>query len=96
MTAGAKSRVVYIGISVNNAQTQVWVEQIVASFPKVDLRIINAEKPVDYSIANSSILIKGDRSSNIEVVAGKFKRQQHQTFLQIDLGSIRKNIRAYK
>ena len=96
MTAGAKSRVVYIGISVNNAQTQVWVEQIVASFPKVDLRIINAEKPVDYSIANSSILIKGDRSSNMEVVAGKFKRQQHQTFLQIDLGSIRKNIRAYK
>ncbi len=96
LSAGGKSRVVLIGLSEKNQDARSWITEMVNSFSPINLQIVNSTDSVDTSISDSSILIKGDRSTNMELIAGKYKRQQHQTYLQIDFGAIRKNIRAYK
>ena len=51
---------------------------------------------IESTLSNASILIKGNRAAELEKLAARLKLHQHQTYLQIDLGAIRKNIAFYK
>lgn len=96
ISAAEKPRVVIIGITREEAKQEVWIRELVESFSPDSFILHYSDQIFDHSFKGSSILIKGSRKAKMELIAGNFKRQKHQTFLQIDFGAIRNNIRVFK
>jgi alanine racemase len=96
VVSGEKKRVLVIGLSEKNEKTETWIKSLISNFALDEFVLHYAGEPFEHTFKNSSILIKGNRSAGMEIIAGKFKMLQHQTYLQIDFGAIRKNIHKFK
>lgn len=91
-----KNRVVIIGMHEKNSRKRDAIEYIVSEFMPIDLRFHFPNESPNIEFENCSILIKGTRQAKMEILAHQLKQQNHQTFLEIDLKSIRHNINFYK
>jgi alanine racemase len=96
VVAGDKPRIVIIGLTRQETKHADWINALVESFSPETFILHYPDNTFNHSFENSSILIKGSREAKMEIIAGKFKRLKHQTFLQIDFGAIRDNIRVFK
>jgi alanine racemase len=91
-----KERIVLIGLSSKNKEEENRISSIIKEFSPSRLLFHYPEERHKYDFQNASILIKGNRQSRMEIVAREFKRNNHQTYLEIDLKAIRHNINYYK
>ena len=91
-----KERIVIIGLSSENKEEEEEINTIADEFSLSKILFHYPEDSNKYDFQNASILIKGKRESRMEIVAREFKRSNHQTYLEIDLKSIRHNISYYK
>ena len=91
-----KERVVLIGLNSENKEEEEKISTIIQEYSPSQLLFHYPETKHKYAFENASILIKGNRQSRMEIVAREFKKNNHQTYLEIDLKSIRHNINYYK
>jgi len=91
-----KERIVIIGLTSENKDEEKKINTIANEFSPSKILFHYPEDSHKYDFQNASILIKGKRESRMEIVAREFKRNNHQTYLEIDLKSIRHNISYYK
>ena len=94
--AAGKKRVVLIGLEKEDAQREEQIATIVRSFDPSEFHFHYANQPFTYDYTDTSILIKGTRAARMEQIARKFKQQNHQTYLEIDLTTVRHNINFHK
>lgn len=72
---------------------QKMVEQLVRSYPIDDYRLVrNIERFDVHSFTDTTILIKGYRSSNGQKLAQYFKLMKHETVVEIDMDALRNNL----
>ncbi len=93
--AQGKKRVVIIGLEQYNEDTISGLKEIIAPYQQIETYFLTAGDPLPENLADSVILIKGSRSANMESLANKLRLRNHQSYLEIDLEAIRKNINTY-
>ena len=93
--AQGKKRVVVIGLENSDNDVVSGLKKIIEPYQPIETYFLSAGDPLPENLADSVILIKGNRSANMEVLANKLRLRNHQSFLEIDLEAIRKNINAY-
>ncbi len=91
-----KKRIVIVGLKGKDADKEKEITEIVSQFSPNEFHFHYADEPVEFDYKNSSILIKGTRSARMERIARRFKQQNHQTYLEIDLTAVRHNINYHK
>lgn len=94
--AGDKKRIVIIGLEKKDLTMEEQISTIIRPFQPSEFRFHYADQPINYNYSDANILIKGTRAAKMKKVAQKFKQQNHQTYLEIDLTAIRHNINYYK
>lgn len=94
--AHGKNRILVVGFGDSKTSLPAWVSTLAREYSIDQIILYSPTIPFDFSISNSSILLKGTRSAQLEKLAAQLKLHQHQTYLQIDLGAIRENISFYK
>ncbi len=91
-----QKRILVVGFGDSGTSLPAWISTLAREFKIDRVMVCNSLVPFDSSISNASILLKGTRSAQLERLAAQLKLHQHQTYLQIDLGAIRKNISFFK
>ncbi|MDG1331486.1 MAG: alanine racemase [Crocinitomicaceae bacterium] len=91
-----QKRILVVGFGNDQREIPSWVHVIANEFSVDEVILYKANSGIESSLSNASILIKGNRAAELEKLAARLKLHQHQTYLQIDLGAIRKNIAFYK
>ena len=94
--ANGKKRIVIIGLAEKDSKREKEITEIIGHFEPAEFHFYYADEPVNYFYKDASILIKGSRAAKMEQIARQFKQQNHQTYLEIDLTSIRHNINYFK
>lgn len=94
LIAGDKKRILYVGTSseINRKMVSDFIEE----FEPIDVYFRDETDLLELEISNSVILIKGDRNSKMEQVSSTLRQFKHETYVEIDLTSIRDNIQALK
>ncbi|MCH2229001.1 MAG: alanine racemase [Crocinitomicaceae bacterium] len=88
-----KKRIAIIGLKNDSIKEQY--RSVLDEF-NLDAYYFHGEQLSKYDFENSIILIKGNRELKLEQLAYNFKARNHQTYLEIDLKSIRHNINYTK
>lgn len=91
-----KDRIVIIGLKSKNEILELELKRIIQEFAPSKSIFHYSDEPFEESFSNCSILIKGEKGAKMERLSRQFKLQNHQTFLEIDLKSIRHNISFYR
>jgi len=94
--ANGKERIVIIGLTKEESHKEKAVRKIVDEYAPKQLIVFYPEDKFESTFEDKSILIKGSRLSKMEKIAREFKKINHQTYLEIDLKSIRHNINYTK
>lgn len=94
--AGDKERTIVIGLNENDDQLKDQILEVIQPFQPIEIVFHSSEQPFMASYTNRCILFKGKRETHLERVAHQFRLQHHQTYLEINLSSIAKNVRKYK
>lgn len=89
-------RAVVIGLDNTDNEKIKEIEKVTSTFSPIELHIKTPETEVKSTFENTSVLIKGTRKAKMEVYASSLKKYNHQSFLEINLKSIRHNINYYK
>ncbi|MFZ9029165.1 MAG: alanine racemase [Crocinitomicaceae bacterium] len=93
--AQGKKRVVIIGLDNFDKAIVSGLKQIIEPYQPIETYFLSTGDPLPENLSDRVILIKGNRSANMEVLANKLRLRNHQSFLEIDLEAIRKNINTY-
>lgn len=93
--AQGKKRVVIIGLENSDESVVSGLKKIIEPYQPIETYFLTAGETLPENLADSVILIKGNRSANMEILANKLRLRNHQSFLEIDLEAIRKNINTY-
>ena len=91
-----KNRIIVVGLSKKDSEREDQIQTIIDSYQPITTYFHYYGSDFKESFENASILFKGERSVRLEQIARSFKRMQHQTFLEVNLRNIRKNIHLYK
>lgn len=94
--SGTKKRVVIIGLDTENYALKSDVEQIIRGFSPDSVHILHKDEVIQETFEQAVILIKGTRNTDMQRLARQFRLKKHKTFVEIDLGAIRKNLMVYK
>lgn len=94
--AQGKKRIVIIGLTKKNADTENEFRKIMSEFGDIEYHFHYPDQPFEYSFKNAVILIKGRRAAEMQKIANQFKKRTHATYLEIDLDAIRNNINVFK
>lgn len=92
--ADGRDRVVIIGVENKDLKLIEELKAVINNYPPVRTFFLEPGESVPEQISGSVILIKGSRSSNMEALANKLRLRNHQSFLEIDLEGIKKNIKT--
>ncbi|MBL4862488.1 MAG: alanine racemase [Crocinitomicaceae bacterium] len=65
---------------------------VLKEFEPIQYRFVDNPNDTIEPIADSVILIKGHRASHMEKLASRLRAKKHQTYVEIDLNAIKKNI----
>lgn len=87
-----RRRIVVIDEKVDQSK----IDDILANYQPIDVYFVDAEAPIVENCEDSVVLIKGLRSSAMERHAAQYRIKKHQTYLEINLDAIRKNIETIK
>jgi alanine racemase len=91
-----QKRVLVVGFGNEKTEIPSWIETVAKEFSVDEVILYKANSGIESTLSDASVLIKGNRAAGLEKLAARLKLHQHQTYLQIDLGAIRKNIAFYK
>ena len=94
--SNGKERIVIIGLTENERSKEETIETIIKKYKPEKLIFFYPGDKFDFVFEGKSILIKGTRLSKMEKIARELKKINHQTYLEIDLKSIRHNINFTK
>ena len=95
--SNGRDRIVIVGLTSQDEITKERITELVESFKPTGLYFHDpADEDAQYSFSNSVILIKGSRTSRMEILASDLRKKMHQTYLEIDLKAIRNNINYHK
>jgi len=89
-------KVVVIGLNENDVNRIVEIEKVTSAFSPIEVLIKTPGKEISTTFENTCILVKGTRKAKMEQYASSLKKYNHQSFLEINLKSIRHNINHYK
>ena len=89
-------KVVVIGLDQNDVNKIVEIEKVTSAFSPIEVFIKTPGKEISVTFENTCILVKGTRKAKMEQYASSLKKYNHQSFLEINLKSIRHNINYYK
>lgn len=89
-------RVAVIGVDKTDHETIDTIKNIINSFSPIEVLIKSPGETIQADFKNTCILIKGTRKSKMEKFASSLKKYNHQSYLEINLKSIRHNINYYK
>lgn len=92
--ADGRKRVVIIGIEERDPKVIDELKSVVQVYHPDKIYFLGPNESLPDHIVESIILIKGSRNSNMEGLANKLRLRNHQSFLEIDLEGIKKNIRT--
>ncbi len=94
--APSNKRILVVGFGTEKIELPEWISRLAQEFSvdKVIQHVPNADTAAQLS--NASVLIKGNRAAQLEQLAAQLKLHPHQTYVQIDLDAIRKNISYLK
>lgn len=89
-------RILVVGFGNERIDVPEWVSHLANEF-SVD-EVIQHIPTADTAslISDATVLIKGNRAAQLEKLAAQLKLHPHQTYLQIDLDAVRKNISYIK
>jgi Alr-MurF fusion protein len=90
-----KKRVVILGSEKNEKDLQKLI-QLTQEYQPIQTIIYDSKTFEIDSIQDAVILIKGSRSMNLQKLAKQFQLKKHSTFLEINLGAVRHNLKVFK
>lgn len=93
--AQGRNRVLIIGLEEKNEAVISELKKIIKQYDPIQTFFLTAGDQLPENLKDSVILIKGNRSANMEALANKLRLRNHQSYLEIDLEAIRKNINTY-
>lgn len=93
--AEGQKRVLIIGLENKDPEKEAMVKEVISSYSPIDLHFVYGKEDFTEEIHDCVILIKGTRNSNMERLANALRLRKHQSYLEIDLEVIRKNIKSY-
>ncbi|MFK7784123.1 MAG: alanine racemase, partial [Crocinitomicaceae bacterium] len=91
-----RKRILIVGFGDGQSEIPSWVQNVAQEFSVDEVLLYKPNTGIESTLSNASIVIKGNRAAKLEKLAARLKLHQHQTYLQIDLGAIRRNIAFYK
>lgn len=92
--SGKYKRILLAGVK--NAEQKKMVEDVVQSFTPIEVYFIEDQNINGIDLTDSTVLVKGDRSLKMEQIASELRQFKHETYLEIDLNTIRDNIQVIK
>lgn len=95
--AGARKRVVILGISKDQQQHEAQLIQLTEKFHPIETHVVHNQDELDWSrFENAVILVKASRDLAFEQVVSKAKAIKHRTFIEVNLSSIQHNLNYYR
>lgn len=94
LTAKEKNRVLIVGVE-NPVLWKEKINNLIADFQPIELVFLTKETE-KISIEDKCVLVMGEKNHFVSSWVSGLQKQTHQTYLEIDLKSIRKNINEYK
>lgn len=91
---GEQRKIALIGLQDNDKKDAV--NALLKQYPSIEYRYIADPLIAETDIANSVILIKGDRKSSMERHASLYKLKKHTTYIEINLSNIVSNLKYIK
>lgn len=93
--ADGRKRVVIIGLERKDTSEIEELQSIIKAYEPIDSYFLEPGEMIPENIKDSIVLIKGSRKRNMESLANKLRLRNHQSYLEIDLEGIKKNIKTY-
>lgn len=92
--AKGRRRVLFVGTK--NPDLKAMVRSSASFYEPIEVYFSDEKKAEELELENAVVLIKGERKERMETVAAKFRQFKHETYLEINLSSVRKNIQSLK
>ncbi len=89
-----KERVVIVGTQDEHKKREV--EELLQEFQPIRSHFVTSNSESSVDVKDCVVLIKGNRSLHMELLASQFRLKKHATFVEINLNSVRSNIQAIK
>lgn len=89
-----RRRVLFVGTK--NPDLKAMVRSSASYYEPIEVYFNDEKKAEELELENAVVLIKGERKERMETVAAKFRQFKHETYLEINLSSVRRNIQTLK
>lgn len=89
-----RRRVLFVGTK--NPDLKEMVRSSASYYQPIEVYFNDEKNAEELDLNNAVVLVKGERKERMESVAAKFRQFKHETFLEINLTAVRKNIQTLK